>query len=839
MPKNLLKKLINFPSITPNDAGIFAFLREILHDFTALDLSAPADVRGENATQNWLFYKNFHPDPKTAPKNASHLCFCGHVDVVPPGDSWDHDAFIAREENGKIFGRGAQDMKGGVSAMITALQRAAHTTAPDPKILSLLLTSDEEGDGTFGVKWALQTLVRDFPALVPDFAIVAEPTCEKIFGDKIKIGRRGSINGVIEIPGVQGHAAYPQKCVNPIEILGSRLGDLAGNHLDSGVKFANGGGFAPSKFVITDIRAGMEVSNVTPSLLKIMFNVRNNPNVSVADVETYVENALSGVEYHMKVTQSSEGFLSDIDSSILKILTHEILAHTDTHPALDTSGGTSDARFFAKHKIPVVEFGTRNDRMHAVNEAVEISDVENLAEIFTNVAKIFLQKKPLDPKKSCDFVENFDGVRALLGKKIVILGFGSQGQSQAQNLRDSGLFVAIALPKKSIKNRSQSFKNAISQGFLVDTPENLLPDAFLVLNLTPDKNHREIVSNAVRIMPSGSFLAYAHGLNISEQKMQIPPHITPILCAPKGPGDAVRSGFLEGRGVISLIFSENDAGLEIAKSWACAMKSDKNFVLKTSFFAETKTDLMGEQTALCGLLQAAMPMVLEKICADPKIDPKTAKIFVKNAFFNMAVRLKSGAKNLFDRFLPAENAEIMAFIEIFWDKFAPLYKKHMDEILSGKFYDKIQRNDGTYEELRTFFAQNFFDVTPEDPAPDSKKLQNLAKNYEKIIAAILFSGSALCFETMVNAGFDAKNAYIESVYELPAIVELCADGLCAMNEKISHTAEFGSYVFAREGQEILRGILNDLDKILGSSVKNVQNLDLVREIDKIGLLFRG
>ena len=269
-------------------------------------------------------------------------------------------------------------MKSGVAAFLQAVKETESFNGT----LSLLLTSDEEGDAKYGTRIVLEELRKI--GLMPDFAVVAEPTCEKVFGDAIKIGRRGSINGVIEKTGRQGHAAYPEKAVNPIHKVAQVLPYMAGADLDEGDEF-----FAPSKFVITDIRAGMEVTNVTPGKLKMMFNVRNSTKTTIKDVEDFVHRYFSGMNYTLRISQSAKPFLTDPGSKIVKIIDESIKEVTGTTPKHSTAGGTSDARFFGEFGVKTVEFGVMNDTIHAPNERTSTGEVEKLYRVFKKVIERF------------------------------------------------------------------------------------------------------------------------------------------------------------------------------------------------------------------------------------------------------------------------------------------------------------------------------------------------------------------------------------------------------------------------------------------------------------------
>lgn len=379
MPISLLKNLIKLPSITPQECGIYAIIKKKFSQIQAPLLESLVIEQENNGVKN-LFYLFY---PKGANISAlPHLCFAGHIDVVPTGENWQYEPFSAKEVDGYIYGRGTQDMKGGVSAFVSAVCQSLESQSLVDCMLSILLTSDEEGEGTYGTKIMLEELQKR--GLLPHCCIVAEPTSTHHTGDTIKIGRRGSINGTLIIEGKQGHAAYPQKCLNPIELLGSRLGLLAGVNLDNGNSY-----FEPSKLVITDIRGGMEVVNVTPQNLKIMFNVRNSPLSDEDSIRTYIESTLATLPYTLTLKTSSLPFITESNTELVKSLNAVIEAKVGKKAELSTSGGTSDARFFSAFGVKVVELGVPNDRIHAVNERVKIDDILALHEIFTDFLAIF------------------------------------------------------------------------------------------------------------------------------------------------------------------------------------------------------------------------------------------------------------------------------------------------------------------------------------------------------------------------------------------------------------------------------------------------------------------
>ena len=359
----LFKYLIAQKSETPDDGGLLDFIEKYLPDFTAQRVDVQ-DVK------NLFIYKKFG--------EGEHLCFAGHVDVVPAGKGWDTNPYEAVEKDGYIYGRGTQDMKSGVAAFTQAVKDARDFNGT----LSLLLTSDEEGDAINGTVKVLEYLKEN--SMLPDAVLVAEPTCEDEFGDAIKVGRRGSINGYITLHGKQGHAAYPQKAINPIHNIAPRLMNMAGVNLDNGDEF-----FSPSKFVVTDIRSGMQVTNVTPNHLDMMFNVRNTTLTTQKEVTEFVAKNLDGLDYELKLTQGSYPFKTDTDTKLVQRIDAAIESVTGITPKHSTAGGTSDARFISPMGIDVVEFGVINDTIHAVNERTTVKEVQELYEVFKNLISIW------------------------------------------------------------------------------------------------------------------------------------------------------------------------------------------------------------------------------------------------------------------------------------------------------------------------------------------------------------------------------------------------------------------------------------------------------------------
>lgn len=366
-PPELLKKLLSFPSLTPDEAGSFEFIKSYLSDFEKIE-------NEKEGVKNLFLYKSFGEGP--------HICFAGHIDVVPPGGGWESDPFVPAEIEGTIYGRGAADMKCGVAAFLYALKNANDFRGT----LSTLITSDEEGDAIYGTVMMLEELKGR--GMLPDFCLVAEPTCEKEFGDTIKVGRRGSINGKIKIIGRGGHAAYPEKADSPILHISRLLPLIANVMLDDGDEY-----FAPSRLVVTDVKGGYGKHNVIPSEVEILFNIRNGVSTDVQKVRNFIAAAMQKAKietYELDIAQSSNSFViskNEESKKYFDILKECVAGTTGIIPSASTAGGTSDARFVSAYGIKVLEFGVRNETIHAPNECVKIDEIEKLTATFENFIK--------------------------------------------------------------------------------------------------------------------------------------------------------------------------------------------------------------------------------------------------------------------------------------------------------------------------------------------------------------------------------------------------------------------------------------------------------------------
>ncbi|NNM19050.1 MAG: ketol-acid reductoisomerase, partial [Croceitalea sp.] len=311
----------------------------------------------------------------------------------------------------------------------------------------------------------------------------------------------------------------------------------------------------------------------------------------------------------------------------------------------------------------------------------------------TNYFNTLSLRDQLTQLGKCRFMETHeftDGVSALKGKKIVIVGCGAQGLNQGLNMRDSGLNIAYALRDAAIKEKRQSFKNASENSFTVGTYKELIPTADLVINLTPDKQHTSVVNAVMPLMKKGATLSYSHGFNIVEEGLQVRKDLTVIMVAPKSPGSEVREEYKRGFGVPTLIavHPENDPegkGLEQAKAYAAATGGHKAGVLESSFVAEVKSDLMGEQTILCGLLQTGSILSFNKMI-EKGVDDGYASKLIQYGWETITEGLKyGGITHMMDRL--SNPAKIKAFdlAEEMKVIMRPLFEKHMDDIMSGHF----------------------------------------------------------------------------------------------------------------------------------------------------------
>ncbi|WP_298366287.1 ketol-acid reductoisomerase [uncultured Lutibacter sp.] len=411
----------------------------------------------------------------------------------------------------------------------------------------------------------------------------------------------------------------------------------------------------------------------------------------------------------------------------------------------------------------------------------------------------------LDQLGRCRFMdasEFGEGVEALKGKKIVIVGCGAQGLNQGLNMRDSGLDVSYTLRAAAISEKRQSFKNATENNFAVGTYEEMIPTADLLINLTPDKQHTAVVSAVMPLMKKGATLSYSHGFNIVEEGMQIRKDITVIMVAPKSPGSEVREEYKRGFGVPTLIavHPENDPegkGWDQAKAYAVATGGHTAGVLESSFVAEVKSDLMGEQTILCGLLQTGSILCFDKMIEEG-VDAGYASKLIQYGWETITEALKHGGiTNMMDRLSnPAKIAAFNASEEL-KDIMRPLFQKHMDDIMEGEF-SKTMMEDWANDDVnlltwRAATGETNFEKTP---AGDVEISEQEYFDNGVLMVAMVKAGVELAFEAMTDSGIIDESAYYESLHETPLIANTIARRkLYEMNSVISDTAEYGCYLF--------------------------------------------
>ncbi len=472
-------------------------------------------------------------------------------------------------------------------------------------------------------------------------------------------------------------------------------------------------------------------------------------------------------------------------------------------------------------------------------------------------------RQQLDQLGRCRFMsrDEFENeCEYLKGKKIVIVGCGAQGLNQGLNMRDSGLDVSYALRQAAIDEKRQSWKNASENGFTVDAYEKLIPEADLVVNLTPDKQHSNVVETIMPLMKQGAALGYSHGFNIVEVGQKIRADITVVMVAPKCPGTEVREEYKRGFGVPTLIavHPENDPngdGLEIAKAWAAATGGHRAGVLESSFVAEVKSDLMGEQTILCGMLQAGSILCYDKMIAEG-VDAAYAGKLVQNGWEVVTEALKlGGITHMLDRLSNPAKIRAYELSEELKALLTPLFQKHQDDIISGEFSRGMMadwaNDDADLLRWREETGQTAFENAPEYSGTLSEQEYF---DHGILMIAMVKAGVELAFDTMVATGIIEESAYYESLHELPLIANTIArKRLYEMNVVISDTAEYGNYLFANAAVPLLQekfmpGVRADvIGRGLEEKDNSVDSLQLIEvneairnhDIEWIGAELRG
>ena len=369
---DLAKALIACPSVTPDGAGAQVFLREKLEalGFTCWDLPF-----GEGAAHVPNLFARLGT-------GSPHLCFAGHTDVVPAGDTntWTYGPFTPTiAEDGKLYGRGASDMKGGVAAFVAAVSRYLETHgAPEGGSISLLITGDEEGPAINGTVKVLEWMEAN--GHIPDMALVGEPTNPAFLGQEIKIGRRGSLNGTLTVHGKQGHVAYQDLADNPLPRLAAMVVALSAYSFDQGSEF-----FLPTNLEFSTIDVDNPATNVIPAQGSASFNVRFNDQWSAQSLSDQIRTLLDAVslDYTIDFSSNAESFIT-APSAWTQRVQQAVLDVTGKKPAYTTTGGTSDARFIVNY-CPVVECGPVNESIHQVDENADVQILRDLSTIYAEI----------------------------------------------------------------------------------------------------------------------------------------------------------------------------------------------------------------------------------------------------------------------------------------------------------------------------------------------------------------------------------------------------------------------------------------------------------------------
>ena len=368
----LTEALVRRPSITPDDEGCQELMTERL---------TAAGFRVENmpfgdVKNLWARRGNSGPV----------LCFAGHTDVVPPGDEtlWDSAPFAPEIRDGQLYGRGTADMKASLAAMLIATEEfiAAH---PDhPGSIAFLITSDEEGRAREGTKKVIDTLDARHEKI--DWCVIGEPSCDQQLGDTIRIGRRGSLSGMLTVKGTQGHVAYPQLADNPIQSFAPVLAELYTHEMDQGNEH-----FPPTSFQVVQIESGTGAPNVTPGSLYTRFNFRYSTVWTHEGIREFIESFLRerNVDFSIEWHLSGEPFLTPV-AALAEATRDAVFEVTGVLPEYSTGGGTSDGRFIAPSGAHVVEFGPINASIHKVNENTAVNDLELLFRVYRRIIKSIL-----------------------------------------------------------------------------------------------------------------------------------------------------------------------------------------------------------------------------------------------------------------------------------------------------------------------------------------------------------------------------------------------------------------------------------------------------------------
>lgn len=464
---------------------------------------------------------------------------------------------------------------------------------------------------------------------------------------------------------------------------------------------------------------------------------------------------------------------------------------------------------------------------------------------YFNTLPLRLKLEQLGKCRFMDRSEFADGCDYLKGKQIVIVGCGAQGLNQGLNMRDSGLNISYALRQSAIDEKRQSWQWATENGFTVGTYEELIPAADVVLNLTPDKQHTAVVTAIMPLMKQGATLAYSHGFNIVEEGMQVREDLTVIMVAPKCPGTEVREEYKRGFGVPTLlaVHTENDPngdGWEIAKAYAAATGGDRAGCLESSFIAEVKSDLMGEQTILCGMLQTGSILCYDKMI-EKGIDASYASKLIQYGWETVTEGLKHGGiTNMMDRLSNPAKIKAFELAAELKDIMRPLFEKHMDDIIEGEFSKTMMEDwsndDANLLKWRAATAETAFEKSE---CGDMEISEQEYYDHGILMVAMVKAGVELAFECMTAAGIIDESAYYESLHETPLIANTIArKKLYEMNVVISDTAEYGCYLFDHACRPLLEEFMSKIDTdVIGKGLdlkdNGVDNQELIKVNEEI------
>ena len=372
--RQLTEALISKRSVTPDDAGCQDLIRQRLDA-----LGFQCETLAANGTTNlWAERDGGRPGPL--------FVFAGHTDVVPPGPlgAWGSDPFVPTERNGRLYGRGAADMKTSLAAFVVATEDFVAARSEFQGRLAFLLTSDEEGPATDGTVQIVNRFEQEGRRI--DFCVVGEPTSFERLGDMIKNGRRGSLSGRLTVKGIQGHIAYPHQADNPIHRFAPALAELAAHHWDAGNAF-----FPPTSWQVSNLNSGTGASNVIPGELQALFNFRFSTESTVEALKRRVHEVLDRhqLSYAIEWSLSGQPFLTE-PGTLSAALSDAIHAECGIRPTLSTTGGTSDGRFIARICSQVIEFGPPNASIHKIDENVQLDEMAPLAGIYRRVLETLL-----------------------------------------------------------------------------------------------------------------------------------------------------------------------------------------------------------------------------------------------------------------------------------------------------------------------------------------------------------------------------------------------------------------------------------------------------------------